>query len=232
MASGMQTLSRMPIKPRILNPEFPIHITARTNGQKQFAVSMTDAWEVFSDYLFLINVSFGIRIHAFVMMPNHIHLIVRDPEMQLSEAMACFMRESSKEIGRMACSTGRLWGSRFHSSIIGSPLYYLNAYKYVYRNPVRARLSSSPFHYAYSTLPALVGLSRTILPIETDDTLFENFESAVRWLETPPETQTENAIRAGLRRRQFIPMRNESTKKLCHLEDFDDSGKVAATPGR
>jgi len=179
---------------------------------------MDCAWDLFCDYLYFIRLVYGVRIHSFVMMPNHIHLIVRDPELQLSLAMGHFMRESSKELGRLSGVEGRVWGSRFHSSVIGSPIYYLNAYKYVYRNPVRAGIVKSPFAYAYSSLPALVGLSKSILPIESDDTLFENFEDSVQWLERPPASQIEEAVRGGLRRRYFTPLRNELTKQPCELE--------------
>jgi putative transposase len=183
---------------------------------------MEDVWEIFSDYLFLATISFDLQIHAFVVMPNHIHLIVRDPKMKISEAMAGFMRESSKEIGRLAKRKERLWGSRFHSTLIGSPYYYLNAYKYVYRNPVRAGLCLSPFDYQFSTLPSLIGRARTILPIEADEALLENFESSVEWLERPPAAQVERAIGGGLRRRNFIPLRNESTKKPEELEKIPE----------
>lgn len=205
--------------------DFPLHVTARTNGKAIFPIPLDEAWTLFSNYLFLIHILFDIRIHSFVMMPNHIHLILSDPGGLLSQAMACLMRETSKEIGRQSKRNGLLWGSRFHSSIIASPTYYLNAYKYVYRNPVRAGIVDSPFKYKYSTLPVLVGLSHSVIPIESDSTLFENFENSVRWLETAPNPKIEDAIRGGLRRWQFAPLRDERTK-LPHVLEFEDfSGK-------
>lgn len=211
----------MPYKPRNLTDNFPIHITARTNRKALFPLQLEEAWEVFSDFLFLAHIMFGIRIHAFVMMPNHLHMIIRDPELKLPEALAHFMRETSKEIGRRSKIEGRLWGSRFHSSLINSPIYYLNAYKYVYRNPVRARLCTSPFDYPFSTLPALIGRSKTIVPIEYDDTLFSSFEESVKWLESAPSTDVETAVKLGLRRREFRPPRSEMTKKPVLLEQLE-----------
>jgi putative transposase len=97
---------------------------------------MPEAWELFSDYLYFINKNFGIRIHSFVLMPNHFHMIARDPELNLSSAMNYFMRETSKLMASESRTINRVWGAPFHSSLIDSPLYYLHAYKYVYRNPV------------------------------------------------------------------------------------------------
>jgi putative transposase len=126
----------MTYKPRIRSAEFPFHITARSNNRALFPVSMPEAWELFSDYLYFINKNFGIRIHSFVLMPNHFHMIARDPELNLSSAMNYFMRETSKLMASESRTINRVWGAPFHSSLIDSPLYYLHAYKYVYRNPV------------------------------------------------------------------------------------------------
>lgn len=204
----------MPTRHRLLTPDYPIHITARTNGRQRFEVPLSVAWEVFSDYLVLISLMFGVRIRSFVMMPNHIHLIVRDPDSKLSEAMGYFMRETSKEIGRISGRPKRLWGSRYHSSVIGSYAYYLHAYKYVYRNPVKASLVGSPFHYRYSTLGALVGLFATAIPIEADETLFDNFRESIAWLERPHNVDEQTSIRRALRRRHFEFSRAQDGKQL------------------
>ena len=205
--------------------ELPIHITARTNHRLAFPIPLDEAWSIFSDHLFLLRALFKVRILSFVMMPNHFHIIVRDPHGEISNAMAYFMRETSKEIGRKAHKPGLLWGSRYHSSVIANPIYFFNAYKYVYRNPVRARIVDSPFAYRYSTLHALVGLAHTIIPIEPDETLFENFESTLAWLERSPSETMNQAIRGGLRRQTFCPSRDERTKRPQRLEFEQESGK-------
>jgi REP element-mobilizing transposase RayT len=211
----------MSYKPRNFNPDFPIHITARANNRERFPMPIDETWDLFSDYLFLISKFFGLRIHSFVLMPNHFHMIARDPEMILSTAMNYFMRETSKLMARETRQMNRIWGAPFGSSVIGSPLYFLHAYRYVYHNPVRANLCEHALQYPYSTLQALVGARHSIIPIEYDDTLFENFESAIQWLlETPKKKESEDT-RLALRRKEFKLPRDEATKKPNFLESAE-----------
>jgi REP element-mobilizing transposase RayT len=236
----------MTYKPRKLNPDLPFHITARANNRERFPMPLDETWELFSDYLFLISKFFGIRIHSFVLMPNHFHMIARDPEMNLSTSMNYFMRETSKLMARDTHRINRIWGAPFGSSLISSPLYYLHAYRYVYNNPVRAGLCDNAFQYRFSTLQTLIGLQRTIIPLEYDDTLFENFESAHKWLLEPPKKKESEDTRLALRRKEFKFPRDEITKKQNFLEQPDSipdffrksrafpSGKALppVTPGR
>jgi putative transposase len=209
----------MTYKPRILNTELPFHITARANNKEAFPVPLDELWDLFSNYFFYLHHAFGLRIHSLVLMPNHFHLIVRDPEGRLSEAMNYFMRETSKLMASRSRTINRIWGAPFHSSLISSPLYYLHAYKYVYRNPVKAGLAADPLSYKYSTLPALLGAQRTIIPLECDDTLFENFESALQWLCAAPSEQHVDEVRRALRRKEFELPDCQFTKKPSALEE-------------
>jgi putative transposase len=136
-------------------------------------------------------------------MPNHFHLIARDVNGNLPKCMAHFMRESSKEIAFAAGRINRCWGTRFHSSVITSPIHYLHAYKYVYRNPVAGGLVSSPFDYRFSTLPYLVGRQRELIPMFEDFTLFNHLESSIGWLEAAYDEEDAKRIKKAVRRKKF-----------------------------
>ncbi len=208
---------------RIINCEYPLHITARTNNREPFPIELDAIWEILSDYLHMARTGFGVRTHSFLLMPNHFHLIARDPEGAISECMQYFMRETSKEIGRHAGRINRIWGARFHSSIIGSPLYFLHAYKYVYRNPVRAGISSNVLEYRYSTLQALFGRQRSIIPIEEDELLLNDVEGTLSWLDFGYSGDEERSIQLALRRRD---MQFPREKKTSHVNPLDTWSSV------
>ena len=176
------------------------------------------AWEVFSDYLFAIHQRFKIKVCCFVLMPNHFHLICLDPNAQLSSAMSLFMKETSREINRLSERINRLWGKPYFSSIISNPIYYLHAYKYIYRNPVAAEFCEKVEDYQWSSLQILLGKRPGIVPLVEDDTLFSSVEATINWLNIAYTKQDAEYLSKAFRKKAFeIPHKKESKEKnpLC-----------------
>jgi putative transposase len=63
--------------------------------------------------------------------------------------------------------TGRLWASRYHSTIVDEEAYLWTVARYIEQNPVRAVLVENPKDYPYSSAPAHFGL--TYDPVLEDD---------------------------------------------------------------
>jgi REP element-mobilizing transposase RayT len=210
----------MTYAPRIIQTDFPIHISARANNRQQFNIPLDELWQVFSDYLFLIHHGYGIQIISFVMMPNHIHMIAVDPSGKLPQAMELFMRETSREIGRRSGTINRQWGAPYHSSVIDSNLYYMHAYKYVYLNPVEANLCDRAEVYRFSTLNGLLGRNQLTIPVEEDTLLFSGpIEQTIEWINNRYDDEEKNLVRKGLKRRKFaLPKTN--TKRMSRLAEW------------
>ncbi len=207
--------------PRKLSPQFPIHITGRRNNREIFPISMPEAWEVFSDYLFAIHQRHQIQVCSFVLMPNHFHLICLDPKSKLPSAMALFMKETCREINHISERQNRLWGNPYFSSVISSPIYYLHAYKYVYRNPVAAGICRKVEEYPWSTIPFLLGERRGIIPLLNDDTLFSSIDSTLRWLNETYDELEAKALKLAFQKKVFeIPVETK-TKRKNPLLEFD-----------
>lgn len=125
--------------------------------------------------------------------------------------MNYFMRETSRVISRASGRINQVFGGPYYWSLMTSLPSYLYGYKYIYRNPVEAGLCSIVEEYRYSSLSSLLGQSRTIIPIERDDTLFSNVERQLEWLNEPyPTLEHKNAIKFALRKRKF-----------CFAKDWD-----------
>lgn len=199
---------------------FPFHVSARTPNRELFRVSMKDAWSIMEDYLFLTQTTYGLKIHAFVLMLNHFHMLVSTPRLNLGSAMNFFLRETSKEQNRLSGRINQNWGGPYHKTLVNSYQYYMNVYKYIYRNPVRARFCDRVEEYPFSTINGLCGKSKLIIPLEEDTLLFDpEFNvKTFRWLNTPSCPKDEAEIKRALRRSVFeLPLDRE--KRLqSHLE--------------
>ena len=165
---------------------------------------MTQVWETFSNYLFFIHHAFDVKIHSFVLMNNHFHLIISTPESNLREAMNYFMRETSKRFGLASGRINQIYGGPYFWSQLKSEIYYGHAYKYVYRNPIEGGLCSKVEEYPFSTLNSLIGNSKTIIPIVEDTLLFSDLESQIKWLNRDYKSESHRLeIKNALRKNQF-----------------------------
>jgi REP element-mobilizing transposase RayT len=98
-------------------------------------------------------------LNAFVVMPDHLHLLLIPRETWLSDIMRSLKSFSAKQIIDAVGTQGPIWQSRFHDRAIRSEDQFLAAIEYIHQNPVRAGLSSSAEQYPYSSASAYAGLA-------------------------------------------------------------------------
>ncbi len=166
----------MPRNPQRAFSINPFHITARGVNKEPFKIPLEEVWDIMQDYLFFISKAYEIQIHAFVLMRNHWHLIASSANGHLSSAMNYLMRDSSRAILHEAHRINQTYGGRHFKSELATTSYYLNAYKYLYRNPVAAGLVDKCEDYQFSSLSGLLGARKMHIPIVEDTTLFSNYD--------------------------------------------------------
>ena len=132
-------------------PEVPMHVVHRgTNRQRVFFTDQ-DYWFYLYQLAETAPLS-GCSVHAYALMPNHIHLLVTpDRETAASMLMKHVAQRHAQFINRVHRRTGALWEGRFHSSVIENGMYLFNCYRYIELNPVRASLTHHPSEYAWSS---------------------------------------------------------------------------------
>lgn len=189
----------MPRKPLIRSSIFPYHVTARGNNREAFPCGDEVAWRIFIEELLVIQQKFGTKIHAFVMMPNHFHLLTTTPESDLGVIMHRFMSSVTRSINSKTGRCGRIFGSRYHWSLVGDALYYDCVLKYIYRNPVRAKFVSKVEEYRFSSIDGISESGNCVVPANG------NTREFLEWLNTPFQSEDEGAIKSGLRKRSFSP---------------------------
>lgn len=208
----------MPRSKTILQNEFPYHVTARCINKQWFSIPMESVWDIVTSQLFFINWSFEIKIHAFVLMNNHLHLLISTPQSNLNQAMNWFMRETTRTFNKISNRINQAWGGPYFRCIVNSHHYYLNAYKYIYANPTVAGLTDRCEDYKYSSLHSLLGKSHLPFPMAYDETLFSDIDSTLEWLNKTPNKDSWAAVEKALGKSQFKLPRSKNGKKQNTLE--------------
>lgn len=91
-------------------------------------------------------------IHAYVLMTNHVHLLVTPRgEAGISNMMKGIGERYVPYFNRKHRRTGTLWEGRFRSNIVQSESYLFTCYTYIELNPVRARMVAAPGDYPWSS---------------------------------------------------------------------------------
>ena len=141
----------MPRRPRNVIPGLPLHIVQRGNDRRRTFRRSVD----FRCYLAALRETsdeYGVDVHAFALMPNHVHLLV-------TPATSAGASSMMQQLGRKYVSwynktydrTGTLWEGRFRSSVVASERYLFACYRYIELNPVRAGLAKNPEDYLWSS---------------------------------------------------------------------------------
>ena len=94
-------------------------------------------------------------VHAYVLMTNHVHLLVTP---DAADAAAEFMKSLGEQyvryMNRRHDRSGSLWEGRFRSSIVQTDSYFLTCQRYIELNPVRAGMAQRPEDYRWSSYRA------------------------------------------------------------------------------
>lgn len=98
---------------------------------------------------------FGCAIHAYVLMTNHVHLLVTPKEIDSASLMMKHLGQRYVQyFNRSYERSGTLWEGRFKSCLIESSIYLLICYRYIELNPVRANMVLRPHEYRWSSFGA------------------------------------------------------------------------------
>lgn len=137
--------------PRITIPAYPHHIIQRGNN-RQAMFFADDDYRFFIDCLRQAKSKCCSRIYAYVLMTNHIHLLVEPAEIgDLGRFMQSVGRRYVRYINAKYQRSGTLWEGRFKSAAVSRDEYLIVCSRYIELNPVRAGLVTHPKDYRWSS---------------------------------------------------------------------------------
>ena len=144
--------------PRLTLPSYPHHIIQRGNNRQPIFASQAD-YQTLLNLLLENAQKFKVAIHAYVLMPNHFHLLAT-PETAdgLPQMMQAVGRRYVRWFNDAQGRTGTLWEGRYKSTVIDTDKYLLTCMAYLDLNPVRAGLVGQAGDYAWSSHGHYIGL--------------------------------------------------------------------------
>ena len=124
---------------RVVVPDHPHHITQRGSRRQQTFFARQD-YQLYIDILSHYAIQSGVKIWAYCLMPNHVHLVlVPGKEDGLWAVVGEVHRSYTRYINFRENWRGHLWQERFYSFPMDEP-HALATVRYVERNPVAAGL--------------------------------------------------------------------------------------------
>jgi putative transposase len=138
---------------RTVIPGLPHHVTQRGNGRAQVFFADAD-YALYRDLLAVACRAAGVEIWAWVLMPNHVHLILVPHDADgLRRALAAVHRRYAGHIHARLKRTGHFWQGRF-GAVAMDEAHLAAAVRYVALNPVRARLVNEAADWRWSSVHA------------------------------------------------------------------------------
>ena len=129
---------------RSIRIEFPgafYHVMARGNRREKIFLDDDDR-RFFLHTLSEACGKTGWRVHAWVLMGNHYHLLIETPEGNLSAGMKWLQNTFTRRFNVRHRKWGRVFGDRYKAVLVegASPHHFQTLLDYIHLNPVRARL--------------------------------------------------------------------------------------------
>lgn len=140
--------------PRMIVPGVAVHVIQRGNNRQPIFFTKNDYVRFRTD-LGIASQAYDCDIHAYVLMTNHVHLLLTPKSaVAVSKMMQALGPRYVRYINRRYRRSGTLWEGRFRSSVVGTDRYLLACSRYIELNPVRARIVAGPSDYPYSSYAA------------------------------------------------------------------------------
>jgi putative transposase len=89
------------------------------------------------------------RIYAYVLMPEHVHLLTNEPpSIVLAQFLKSFKQSTSR---RLKGAREQFWQDRYHDKNIRGEEAFAEVLHYIHQNPVKRGLVASPDQYRWSS---------------------------------------------------------------------------------
>jgi putative transposase len=143
--------------PRLTVTGYPQHVILRGNNRQDIFRNTAD-YQRMLDLIEQHSREQGVEIHSYVLMTNHLHLLLTPQKDQaLPKMMQAVGRSYVQTFNKVHGRTGTLWEGRYRSTLIQTERYLLACMAYIDLNPVRAHMVAQPDDYIWSSYSHYVG---------------------------------------------------------------------------
>ncbi|MGB3113088.1 MAG: transposase [Candidatus Omnitrophota bacterium] len=106
-------------------------------------------YRVFLEILGKSSKLYSIEIHAYVLMPNHYHLLIKTPKGNISRAMRHINGVYTQIFNKRNKIDGSLFRGRYKSILVEEEEYLLELVRYIHRNPIKSGLEDDLGEYEW-----------------------------------------------------------------------------------
>ena len=159
----------MPRKPRFYVPGAPVHAVQRGHNRSAFFFCDLD----YLEYLRCLKQaadSCGCEVHAYVLMTNHVHLLLTPAHADsVGRLFQSIGRHYVRYINETYQRHGGLFEGRYKCNVIESQAYLLSCMRYIELNPVRAGMVDHPVKYRWSSYASnALGVSNAVISTQAE----------------------------------------------------------------
>jgi len=140
--------SAMARRPRLFAAGVLYHVIVRGNQRQKTFTSESD-YQAYIERLARYRKKYGYVLHAYCLMPNHVHLLVESAKPPLAKFMQGLQQSYSQYFNLKHHKSGHVFEGRYKAIICQRDEYLLELIRYIHLNPVRAGMVNAPEQYRY-----------------------------------------------------------------------------------
>jgi len=162
-----------------------LHFVTFSCYQRQPLLAAPQARDLFESALEQARIRYGFFVAGYVVMPEHVHLLVSEPE---QGTLAQVLQAVKQSVARRLIGEGKhFWHARYYDFNVWSAAKRIEKLRYMHRNPVVRGLVSRPEDWAWSSFRNHLMGERRVVEIESEWTARRRERmGSIRTSTTPP----------------------------------------------
>lgn len=156
--------------PRIEYPGALYHVITRGNQKQRIFFDDRDR-KRYLEILQTLKKGYSFRLYAYVLMRNHVHLLMETGQIPLSRIMQRLTGGYTRYFNRRHKLTGHLFQGRYKAILCDKDSYLLELTRYLHLNPVRVKAVRDPAKYPWSSYRTYIGKGEERDWVDTGDVL-------------------------------------------------------------
>jgi REP element-mobilizing transposase RayT len=160
-----------------------VHVSPNLSANTWMSLSLDYRWKMFATAFRMTRKRIPFELHAFLLLETHCHILFSYlPEEEITPFQVLDEIHRALILLIEPAPGVDLLKKPFIIHEIETRAELLNAYHYIYRNPLSAELTSDVMEYRYSSLRQLLGLENLNLPVSDPLFLISHPKRALIWL--------------------------------------------------
>ncbi len=146
------------------------HFLTFSCHRRQAYFTAPDIYELFGLCLEQMRRRFAMCIYGHVVMPEHVHLLVNEPERaSLADAIHFLKLSFAKRLGRRgALESGTFWQKRYYDRNVRDAREFREKLRYLHRNPVKRGLVGEAGEWKWSSFRHYALRESGVVEIESE----------------------------------------------------------------